>query len=401
MGNCGSAPSTVEQAEGAGQATPKCKATSAGHAKDNGDAPVVSFQAVNAANGSHAAPLYSGPQQQATSAARPSATSSSSAAASAGACGAAHGSASMHPASSAQVLQQAATPHGTVGSSLKSLTANEANAVQGTLLKVRCGPGITCNVLSRCVSEPEPTVASHQQNTFALLLTVVLSPVCCTLQVSSLIQRFAEGRSERTTPVQAVRRSLNLVITDCQAKYARCARCTCMPDLPVAGHGGHDSKLCYIFNVVLFCSVAVLSENADSALLVAAVGVQDSVHENNRLQKFPGSNSAVEHIITSGGDFLSWSSTNGTAAPSDWGHLSAAAGTFDSCTPRNCKILMLDSQWPLSCLFQQQEAGHGHVGNYMLHALQPFYSHDHSQLITCTACIRAQEVSFSTKQIKT
>lgn len=73
-------------------------------------------------------------------------------------------------------------------------------------------------------------------------------------------------------------------------------------------------------------SVAVLSENADSALLVAAVGVQDSVHENNRLQKFPGSNSAVEQIIKSGADFLSWSASSGIAAPSDWGHLSAAAG---------------------------------------------------------------------------
>lgn len=164
------------------------------------------------------------------------------------------------------------------------------------------------------------------------------------MQVSALIQKFAEGRSERTTPVQAVRRSLNLVTADCHAKYARydvglsCALCWytghCFVNCVVCCiHCRYaDALPCFTLMCPGRCSVSVLSENQDSALLVAAVGVQDSVHENNRLQKFPGSNSAVEHFVKSGADYLTWSSSSGASAPSDWSHLSASAGEGLFCT---------------------------------------------------------------------
>ncbi|PNH02530.1 hypothetical protein TSOC_011484 [Tetrabaena socialis] len=145
-------------------------------------------------------------------------------------------------------------PGGAVNQSLKSLSANEANAVQATLLKV-----------------------------------------------STLIQKFAEGRSERTTPVQAVRRALNLVTADCRAKYS---------------------------------SVSVLSETQEHALLVTAVGVPDTVHEGNRLLKVPGSNSSVERILQKGTDFYYWQPATPGPTPSDWSALASAAGlTYVAAVP--------------------------------------------------------------------
>jgi hypothetical protein len=57
--------------------------------------------------------------------------------------------------------------------------------------------------------------------------------VCCSLvgcvsvllncvQVSELIERFAEGSAEREAPVHALKKALQLVATDCHASYARC-----------------------------------------------------------------------------------------------------------------------------------------------------------------------------------
>ncbi|GIL83127.1 hypothetical protein Vretimale_11467 [Volvox reticuliferus] len=167
-------------------------------------------------------------------------------------------SAGQQQAAAAPAAAQSAQPAGSqaaVNQSLKSLSANEANAVQATLLKV-----------------------------------------------STLIQKFAEGRSERTTPVQAVRRALNLVTADCRAKYA---------------------------------SVSVLSETQEHALLVTAVGVPDTVHEGNRLLKVPGSNSSAERILQKGTDFFYWQpSANEGPAPSDWSALASAAGlTYIAAVP--------------------------------------------------------------------
>jgi hypothetical protein len=42
------------------------------------------------------------------------------------------------------------------------------------------------------------------------------------VQVSELIERFAEGSAEREAPVHALKKALQLVATDCHASYARC-----------------------------------------------------------------------------------------------------------------------------------------------------------------------------------
>ncbi len=39
-------------------------------------------------------------------------------------------------------------------------------------------------------------------------------------QISTLMQKFAEVRNERTTPVQVLRRVLDLVVADCHASFA-------------------------------------------------------------------------------------------------------------------------------------------------------------------------------------
>jgi len=43
------------------------------------------------------------------------------------------------------------------------------------------------------------------------------------LQVSELIEKFAEGNADREAPVHALKKALQLVANDCHASYARCA----------------------------------------------------------------------------------------------------------------------------------------------------------------------------------
>jgi hypothetical protein len=47
-------------------------------------------------------------------------------------------------------------------------------------------------------------------------------PAPCPLQVGNLMQKLAEGRSERTTPIQGLKRALDIIVSDCQAAFARC-----------------------------------------------------------------------------------------------------------------------------------------------------------------------------------
>lgn len=130
-------------------------------------------------------PLYAGQQQAQTKPATSAPAAST-------------GQQQSATATSSTAQQQGSQP--AVNQSLRSLSANEANAVQATLLKVRACDFVETDL---CLPRCQLTVAS------------------LILQVSTLIQKFAEGRSERTTPVQAVRRALNLVTADCRAKYAR------------------------------------------------------------------------------------------------------------------------------------------------------------------------------------
>lgn len=41
------------------------------------------------------------------------------------------------------------------------------------------------------------------------------------MQVSELIERFADGSADREAPVHALKKALQLVATDCHASYAR------------------------------------------------------------------------------------------------------------------------------------------------------------------------------------
>jgi hypothetical protein len=64
---------------------------------------------------------------------------------------------------------------------------------------------------------------SSVQSGMGLLLSVV-GPCCCLpMQVSELIERFAEGSAEREAPLHALKKALQLVAADCHASYARCA----------------------------------------------------------------------------------------------------------------------------------------------------------------------------------
>ena len=74
------------------------------------------------------------------------------------------------------------------------------------------------------------------------------------------------------------------------------------------------------------CSVTVLSETQDHALLVTAVGVAEVVLESNRLVRVPGSNTSVEAILKTTSDYFSWKASSNTPAPADWQGLASAAG---------------------------------------------------------------------------
>lgn len=53
-------------------------------------------------------------------------------------------------------------------------------------------------------------------------MTVTATAAAAVLpQVSELIERFAEGNSEREAPVHALKKALQLIASDCHASYAR------------------------------------------------------------------------------------------------------------------------------------------------------------------------------------
>ncbi|MEW5297631.1 MAG: hypothetical protein WDW36_000829 [Sanguina aurantia] len=136
------------------------------------------------------------------------------------------------------------------------------------------------------------------------------------LKVSNLIQRFAEGRSERATPVQALRRALNLVVTDSQATYA---------------------------------SLHIYSECQEHAMMVAAFGAPDSfVSESGRLAVVKGSGSSLEAALhQQGRSFFCWPNSSEhtpSPAPKDWVQLAHAAGLvqLSACPIKICdKVLGL------------------------------------------------------------
>ncbi|KAF5831320.1 kinase-like domain-containing protein [Dunaliella salina] len=113
------------------------------------------------------------------------------------------------------------------------------------------------------------------------------------MKVSMLVQRFGEGRTERTTAIQALRKALDLISQDAQASFA---------------------------------SVHVLPEALDSALMVALVGAPSEYVENNRLLQFGNSGRAVEIVVSQQKDYLGWHARSNTPAPSDWQQLHDQSG---------------------------------------------------------------------------
>lgn len=69
--------------------------------------------------------------------------------------------------------------------------------------------GSACPVCTSCPDEPACPCPSPQP----------LVPNW--LQVSELMQRFAEGDGEKEAPVHALKKALQLVAADCHASYAR------------------------------------------------------------------------------------------------------------------------------------------------------------------------------------
>ncbi|KAL6746275.1 kinase-like domain-containing protein [Haematococcus lacustris] len=113
------------------------------------------------------------------------------------------------------------------------------------------------------------------------------------LRVSALIQKFAEGRSERTTPIQGLKRALDLLITDAQAQFA---------------------------------SVQLIRDTMDCALLVALIGAPDIYLESNRLQRLGGTGTAADVVASSSCAYLHWNDADLSQPPIDWQQLSVHAG---------------------------------------------------------------------------
>jgi hypothetical protein len=81
-----------------------------------------------------------------------------------------------------------------------------------------------------------------------------------------------------------------------------------------------------IWAVLAFLSVQCVSEGRDAGLLVALVSAPDVYVEKHRLQKLGNSNFALEVVLNSGKDFVSWAGKEKAAAPADWQQLADVAG---------------------------------------------------------------------------
>ncbi|KAG1661596.1 hypothetical protein FOA52_000771 [Chlamydomonas sp. UWO 241] len=111
------------------------------------------------------------------------------------------------------------------------------------------------------------------------------------LKVSALMQRFAEARSERATPVQVLRRVLDMVVVDCGANYA---------------------------------SVQTVSES--TAMMVLMVSPPDGYLDKNRLQMLAAGVGYAAEAVVAERKYLAWSADSpGAPLPSDWAAL--VAGT--------------------------------------------------------------------------
>lgn len=84
-------------------------------------------------------------------------------------------------------------------------------------------PGGECDERGSVAASALATVSSKKEDTPRPQATAAATPSAehMLLKVSALMQRFAEARSERATPVQVLRRVLDMVVVDCGANFAR------------------------------------------------------------------------------------------------------------------------------------------------------------------------------------
>lgn len=64
-------------------------------------------------------------------------------------------------------------------------------------------------------------------------------------------------------------------------------------------------------------SLQTISDNQDSALIVAMLGSPDNYLEQNRLQRLHGKGYAAEVVLKTQG-YVAWHRSTGQAAPTDW-----------------------------------------------------------------------------------
>ncbi|GAX83961.1 hypothetical protein CEUSTIGMA_g11385.t1 [Chlamydomonas eustigma] len=118
-------------------------------------------------------------------------------------------------------------------------------------------------------------------------------------KISTLMQKFAEVRNERTTPVQVLRKVLDLVVADCHASFA---------------------------------SVQTISEDLTAALMMAMIGAPENYLEQNRLQKLAGTGTgtAADVIVRTSSRYLIWRKDGAPAPlmPSDWKQLTETSATL-------------------------------------------------------------------------
>eukprot|EP00955_Chlamydomonas_euryale_P060136 357627-Chlamydomonas_euryale.AAC.5 len=165
--------------------------------------------------------------------------------------------------------------------------ADEAVRVEGVpAARDDVGAVTTCNA-----ERPRSTHREQQSLVAAPSTSPVPNVHDVLVKMSSLIQRFAEARSERATAVQVLRRVLDMVVADCNATYA---------------------------------SIQVLSDRQDSAMALLMVCPPQDFFEQNRMQALGVGAGHAADAIVHGSKCIQWNDHDVTPPPTDWELLIAA-----------------------------------------------------------------------------
>ena len=114
---------------------------------------------------------------------------------------------------------------------LAALTSQAIALIRCSAFAVGCGDSKQADEQTggKYAAPPEPikksqapSVSSQQQSLQQQQDQLQDGAQSTLIRISCLMQRFSEGRNERTTPVHVLRRVLDLVVADCHASFARC-----------------------------------------------------------------------------------------------------------------------------------------------------------------------------------